>query len=58
MPSFIEPALRKLAHYFDMDPSKQSNSILEMIRYNWYLGFTSFGGPAVHFQIVSTPIAS
>ncbi|KAL4816106.1 chromate transporter-domain-containing protein [Aspergillus spinulosporus] len=23
----------------------------EVVRYTWYLGFTSFGGPAVHFQI-------
>lgn len=26
----------------------------EMLRQNWYLGFTAFGGPAVHFQIVSS----
>lgn len=26
----------------------------EMLRHNWYLGFTAFGGPAVHFQIVCT----
>ncbi len=25
--------------------------ILDMLAHNWYLGFTSFGGPAVHFQI-------
>ena len=24
-----------------------------IIRENWYLGFTSFGGPPVHFKIVS-----
>lgn len=24
----------------------------DMLQRNWYLGFTSFGGPAVHFQIV------
>lgn len=24
----------------------------EMLRSSWYLGLTSFGGPAVHFQIV------
>lgn len=24
------------------------------VRENWYLGFTSFGGPPVHFKIVST----
>jgi hypothetical protein len=27
----------------------------EMLQVNWHLGVTSFGGPAVHFQIVSTP---
>ena len=24
----------------------------DMLKRNWYLGLTSFGGPAVHFQIV------
>ena len=24
----------------------------EMLKRSWYLGLTSFGGPAVHFQIV------
>lgn len=24
----------------------------DMLKHNWYLGLTSFGGPAVHFQIV------
>lgn len=28
------------------------------IRENWYLGFTSFGGPPVHFKIVCTPSSS
>lgn len=23
------------------------------VYHNWYLGFTSFGGPPVHFKIVS-----
>jgi hypothetical protein len=23
------------------------------LRQNWYLGFTAFGGPPVHFKIVS-----
>lgn len=26
----------------------------DMLAHNWYLGLTSFGGPAVHFQIVRT----
>ena len=27
----------------------------DMLRWNWHLGLTSFGGPAVHFQIVRFP---
>lgn len=26
--------------------------LLDMLYHNWHLGLTSFGGPAVHFQIV------
>ncbi|KAF2222536.1 chromate transporter-domain-containing protein [Elsinoe ampelina] len=25
--------------------------VVDMLAHNWYLGFTSFGGPTVHFQI-------
>jgi hypothetical protein len=32
---------------------KQSN-MREMIQVNWHLGFTSYGGPAVNFQLVSS----
>lgn len=28
-----------------------SVAFLDMLAHNWHLGFTSFGGPAVHFQI-------
>lgn len=27
----------------------------DMLARNWFLPFTSFGGPAVHFQIVRLP---
>merc|ERR1711939_313452 len=37
----------KLAKY----SGKGEGSLLEMLKTNWYLGMTSFGGPAVHFQI-------
>jgi len=30
---------------------KPFDRISEIVRSTWYLGFTSFGGPAVHFQI-------
>ena len=29
----------------------QGHPLADAIIHNWYLGFTSFGGPAVHFQI-------
>ena len=33
-------------------PEARQAGFKEMLIRNWYLGFTSFGGPAVHFQIV------
>jgi len=32
------------------------NGWRDMLQRNWYLGLTSFGGPAVHFQIVRNTI--
>jgi hypothetical protein len=31
--------------------SQPKSSLLDVFLRTWYLGFTSFGGPAVHFQI-------
>lgn len=31
-----------------------AQGLLPTVKNNWYLGFTSFGGPPVHFQIVSS----
>jgi hypothetical protein len=33
------------------------SKVPETFRKNWYLGFTAFGGPPVHFQIVSLDAA-
>lgn len=33
-------------------PKARNAGFKEMLIHNWYLGFTAFGGPAVHFQIV------
>ena len=33
-------------------PEARKAGFKEMLIRNWYLGFTAFGGPAVHFQIV------
>jgi hypothetical protein len=32
-------------------PSQPKSSLLDVLLRTWYLGFTSFGGPVVHFQI-------
>ena len=32
-------------------PSHMKSSLLDVLFRTWYLGFTSFGGPVVHFQI-------
>ena len=53
MPSFLQPVLRKVADHLNMDVVKVTGSLREMVIRNWYLGFFSFGGPAVHFQIAS-----
>lgn len=33
-------------------PPNIARSTWAAVANDWYLGFTSFGGPAVHFQIV------
>ena len=47
MASHIVSALR--AH---IDFSKVGRPLKDVVNEDWYLGFTCFGGPAVHFQIV------
>ena len=32
-------------------PSLLNSSLLDVFIRTWYLGFASFGGPVVHFQI-------
>ena len=35
----------------DEHPFKLGQGLIEVFRETWHLGFTSFGGPPVHFQI-------
>ncbi len=35
------------------NPSRVAKQLREVVLQGWYLGFTSFGGPPVHFKIVS-----
>ena len=37
----------------DLSGSKLARKLENTVKENWYLGFTSFGGPPVHFKIVS-----
>jgi hypothetical protein len=43
------------SHAGATDPANTGEPLLgrlgEVVRHTWYLGFTSFGGPPVHFQI-------
>ena len=39
----------------DLSGSKLARKLENTVKENWYLGFTSFGGPPVHFKIVSNP---
>ncbi|KZS94282.1 chromate ion transporter-like protein [Sistotremastrum niveocremeum HHB9708] len=51
MSSLFKLAIRKFSHQLNAYSPKLGDAIYDTLRYNWYLGFTSFGGPAVHFQI-------
>ena len=42
-------------HWDCLRPSKLFLQFRNTLRHCWYLGFTSFGGPPVHFKIVSAP---
>jgi hypothetical protein len=44
--------LRHGADLMHIDLSKVWDRIVDMTIANWHLGFTAFGGPPVHFQIV------
>lgn len=35
------------------NPDRVAKQLWEVVKQGWYLGFTSFGGPPVHFKIVS-----
>ena len=48
----LSPLWNKLGEIIADAKPPRSGSLGEMLQRNWYLGLTSFGGPAVHFQIV------
>ena len=54
MPSAFPFFVEKAQEHLDKYVSKRADGIGQMFRRNWLLGFTCFGGPAVHFQIAST----
>jgi len=49
-------ALRRGAELMHIDPSKIWDRTVDVVAANWHLGFTAFGGPPVHFQIVRTTV--
>lgn len=54
--SSIFTALKGVDHSADDSGSQKewhfSQNLWATLEKNWYLGFTSFGGPSVHFKIV------
>lgn len=38
---------------WEQDMRRAADDSLQTLQVNWHLGFTSFGGPPVHFKIVS-----
>ena len=49
------PSLRRCVDSVQMGFPEQ---LREVVAKNWHLGFTAFGGPPVHFQIVRSDAAS
>jgi hypothetical protein len=49
-------ALRRGAELMHIDPSKIWDRTVDVAAANWHLGFTAFGGPPVHFQIVRATV--
>ncbi|KAL8868763.1 MAG: hypothetical protein Q9174_004768 [Haloplaca sp. 1 TL-2023] len=47
----ISSRFPSLGGLFDGSGSRTTKALGDMLEKNWYLGLTSFGGPAVHFQI-------
>ncbi|KKY20009.1 putative chromate transport protein [Phaeomoniella chlamydospora] len=45
-------ALRRGADLMHIDSSKIWDRTVDVVVANWHLGFTAFGGPPVHFQIL------
>jgi hypothetical protein len=50
-------ALRHVADLMYINSSNIWDRTVDMTLANWHLGFTAFGGPPVHFQIVRTTVS-
>ncbi|KAI9796208.1 MAG: hypothetical protein M1833_006459 [Piccolia ochrophora] len=51
VPSFVRSVLGRSARGIQDRPSQPASRLKDVLRANWLLGFTAFGGPPVHFQI-------
>ncbi|PQE19054.1 hypothetical protein CJF32_00010442 [Rutstroemia sp. NJR-2017a WRK4] len=52
MMDLYSSALRRGADLMHIDLSKIRDQTIDTVAANWHLGFTAFGGPPVHFQIL------
>ena len=53
----LESILSSIDETFARSKPWISGGFAQMLRRNWHLGLTSFGGPNVHFQIVRTALS-
>jgi hypothetical protein len=44
--------LQRFANSIQINPFEIWRRSMDVLSKNWHLGFTAFGGPPVHFQIV------
>jgi hypothetical protein len=41
-----------ISRWSNYSPDVVAQHLWDVVRFDWYLGFTAFGGPPVHFKIV------
>jgi hypothetical protein len=52
MTDIVASSLRRCTNAITFDRSEAWDTLKQVLRKNWHLGLTAFGGPPVHFQIV------
>jgi hypothetical protein len=55
MTRLLFPVSLRCLHSIEVDSAAILQRAKDVLDQNWHLGVTAFGGPPVHFQIVTSP---